>query len=257
MERIEGRTVFGSDPEAYDQARPAYPERVFDVLRERCGLRHGTAVFEIGPGPGTATRRLLELGARPLVAIEPNPAFAAYLDEATRGAVRLVVEPFEDAELPASSFDLGAAASSFHWVDPQVGLAKVRRLLRPSGWWAMWANLNGDQTDADAFHRATRHIFGPPEKHPCGGMLDSDDGLRRLADAGFEDAEYELVRWSCTFDSASIRSLYATFSPIARREADERERILDAVAEVAATEFGGVVDRTMLTPLYTARAPAG
>ena len=40
-------------------------------LYGRCGLAHGTAA--IGAGPGTATRRLLDLGADPLVAIEPIP----------------------------------------------------------------------------------------------------------------------------------------------------------------------------------------
>jgi SAM-dependent methyltransferase len=257
VERIEGRTVFGADPAAYDRARPGYPEGVFDVLRERCGLGVGTAVFEIGPGPGTATRRLLELGARPLYAVEPNPAFAAYLDTSTHGAVSLLVEPFEEAELPASAFDLGAAASSFHWVDPAIGLAKVRRLLRPRGWWAMWANLNGDQTDADLFHRATQHILGPRAAGPFGTLLDSDARLLELANVGFEEATYELVRWTCTFDTAAIRALYATFSPIARREPAERERVLDAVAEVAADEFGGLVERTMLTPIYTAWRPLG
>jgi SAM-dependent methyltransferase len=257
VERSEGRTVFGDDPAAYDRARPGYPERVFDILRERCGLGDGAAVFEIGPGPGTATRRLLESGARPLYAVEPNPAFAAYLDTSTHGVVSLLVEPFEEAELQASSFDLGVAASSFHWVDPTVGLAKVRRLLRPRGWWAMWANLNGDQTDADPFHRATQHIVGPPAPGPFGTLLDSDARLGELTAAGFEDAAYELVRWSCTFDAAAIRALYATFSPIARREPTERERVLDAIAEVAVDEFGGVVERTMLTPIYTARRPLG
>ena len=33
----------------------------------------------------------------------------------------------EDAELRVPSFDLAAAASSFHWVDEDVGLATVSR----------------------------------------------------------------------------------------------------------------------------------
>ena len=65
FDRSVGRNVFGRDPALYARARPGYPERVFEVLRERCGLRPGAAVLEIGPGPGSATRRLLELGARP------------------------------------------------------------------------------------------------------------------------------------------------------------------------------------------------
>jgi SAM-dependent methyltransferase len=257
FDRSVGRNVFGRDPALYDRARPRYPEQVFDVIRERCGLRPGTAVLEIGPGPGLATRRLLELGASPLVAVEPNQALAGYLAESTQGAVTIVQAPFEEADLPDSSFDLGMAASSFHWVDSAVGLEKVRRLLRPGGWWAMWWNVHGGQNPEDAFHLATLQLLEPLEGQPWNRdrpyASDVRDRIADLRTADFENAEAELIRWRKRFDTAGIRDLYSTFSPIARLPDAEREALLDAVADVAAREFGGVVDRPMLTPLYTAR----
>ncbi len=45
-----GRQAFGADPGAYHAARPAYPDWVFKILRDRCGLKHDMAVFEIGAG---------------------------------------------------------------------------------------------------------------------------------------------------------------------------------------------------------------
>jgi SAM-dependent methyltransferase len=255
LQRSDGRIVFGRDPALYDRARPGYPERVFELLRDRCGLREGSAVLEIGPGPGTATRRLLALGADPVVAVEPNPALAAYLDEATSGAVALVVAPFEEAELPDSSFDLATAASSFHWVEPEAGLSKVRRLLRSGGWWAMWWNMHGDQTAADPFHQATTVLLGPHVASRW-SALDADARFADLAAAGFVELEHEVVRWTATFDTAGTRDLYATFSPIARLPETEREVLLDAIADVAATQFGGSVARPMRTPIYTARSPA-
>ena len=66
----DGRHLFGNDPTTYAQARPDYPEALYDRLVTRCGLRPGTSLFEIGPGPGIATRRLLSLGASPLRAID-------------------------------------------------------------------------------------------------------------------------------------------------------------------------------------------
>src|SRR5579859_5881772 len=82
MSRIsiaEGRRLFGYDPSSYAAARPDYPAGLYDRLVERCGLRPGMPVFEVGAGTGLATRRLLELGASPLVAIEPDPTLAAFL----------------------------------------------------------------------------------------------------------------------------------------------------------------------------------
>src|SRR5512142_2491024 len=132
LDRSLGRSAFGADPASYDAARPAYPERVYEILRDRCGLAPGTPAFEVGPGSGIATRRLIALGADPLVAVEPDPRLAAWLRKTIHGPALQVVEaPFEDAELPEGRFRLGCAATVFHWLDPHAALAKVARLLQP------------------------------------------------------------------------------------------------------------------------------
>jgi len=113
MDRQFGRQAFGIDPGGYHAARPAYPDWVFEVLRERCGLAPKVAVFEIGPGTGTATQRLLELGADPLVAVEPDDRLAGFLRETIPDeALTVVISTFEDAVLPEASFDLGPSPSS-------------------------------------------------------------------------------------------------------------------------------------------------
>ena len=254
QKRSEGRRLFGRDPAAYDRARPGYPERVFDVLRERCGLRQGAAVLELGPGPGTATRRMLELGADPLVAAEPNEAAAEYLVEAMGGAVDVLVAPFEEVRL-SRSFDLVVAATAFHWIDPERGLPKLIAALRDGGWFAMWSNIHGDLAGDDAFHLATAELLGPTPEAPWPRFTDEQANREMLASVGFVDVEYELVRSSTRFDPEGIRALYATFSNIERRPSEEREAVLDGLARIAAAEFGGVVERAILTTLYTARKP--
>ena len=255
MERSEGKRVFGLDAAGYERGRPGHPERVFDVLRERCGLGPGTSVLEIGPGTGQATRRLLELGADPLVAVEPDSALAEYLSSATDGKPRVLVATLEDAELPAANFDLAVAASSFHWVDPERGLASVQRALRPKGWWAMWWTLFGDNTRPDPFREAIAHVVGGLTASPGGSGFsrDPEAGLTALANAGFVSCEHEIVRWSHEWNAAGIRALFATFSPIARLEESRREAILDEIARVADDDFGGRVVKPVHTPLYTAR----
>ena len=113
-----GREAFGADPGSYHLARPAYPDWVFEVLCYRCGLAHGAAIFEIGAGTGTATRRLLDLGANPLVAIEPDARLATFLRETIEDrALTVVFSPFEDAAFRQASFDLGVSATAFHWLN--------------------------------------------------------------------------------------------------------------------------------------------
>src|SRR6266540_6750627 len=107
------RRLFGGDPGGYDRAQPDYPSRVYEILTARCGLRSGAATLEIGPGTGLATRRLLALGADPLVAVEPDARLAGFLAEVVQGAptaIDIRVVPFEEVELPPASFDLVASA---------------------------------------------------------------------------------------------------------------------------------------------------
>lgn len=264
LELNDGRRVFGAVAATYDGARPRYPDAVFELLREHCGLGPGTRVFEVGPGTGLATRPLLAAGAA-VVAVEPDGRMAAVLrDSAGPERLQGVVAAFENADLPEAGFDLGCAATAFHWLDQRPALAKVTRLLRPGGYWAMWWHVFGDPEQPNPFHDATQQLLAPlgtNPSHPKGRTqhfgLDREDRMADLESVGqFEDLDFELLRWTLVVDAEQVRALYATFSHIAVLEEGKRERILDGLHEIAATQFGGRVERHMLTPLYTCRRKA-
>ena len=173
------------------------------------------------------------------------------------------MSPFEDAALPAASFDLVTAATSYHWLDPDLALPKIVRILRPRGWLALWWNVFGDPDEPDPFHDATEPILRDLAPSPFEGTtgisfgLDVAARIAELARHGFEDIEHEAIRWTLTLDAAATRRLYSTFSNIARLPDARRERILDAVERVADVEFVGHVERRMVTPVYTARSIDG
>src|SRR5262249_38175362 len=152
------------DAAAYDAARPEYPERVYELLRERCGLRPGARTLEVGAGTGLATRRLVAAGAD-VLAVEPDASMAALLP----AAAQVQAAAFEDVELDPASFDLAVSATAFHWVDEPVGLRRVARALRPGGWFAQWWNMFGDPDQLDAFHLATQSIVGGLAEGPSRG----------------------------------------------------------------------------------------
>jgi len=260
--REEGRRLFGADPAGYDLARPGHAERVYEVLVARCGLRRGARVLEIGPGTGQATRRLLELGAKPLVALEPNSVLASFLRNALGDRVDVHETTVEDADLDPASFDLAAAASSFHWVEEDLALSRILDALRPGGWVALWWTLFGDGNVPDAFVEATSPLLEGLRLSPTAGeegrprhALDTEARSSALASAGFVAVDHELARWDASWDTAGIRALYGSFSPLLRLEEDRREEILDAIALVAERDFGGRIGRTLTTALYTARRP--
>jgi SAM-dependent methyltransferase len=258
LDRHFGRTAFGGDAAGYDAIRPPYPDWVYRVLCERCGLATGTATLEIGAGTGTAARRLLELGANPLVAVEPDARLAAYLRKACPNpALRVLVEPFETAALDDATFDLGVSATSFHWLEENTAMGKVARVLRHGGWWAMVWNVFGDDSRPDPFHDATRNLLAGPASPSAGQAgvpfaLDAPARLAALEQAeAFEAIEHQSSRWSLILDPDQTVALYATYSNVTARA--DRAQLLAELRRIAIGQFGGRVVRNMTTVLYTAR----
>ena len=262
--RSFGRQAFGEDPANYDAARPDYPDWVFETLRERCGLGPGCAAFEVGAGTGKATRPLLAAGADPLFAIEPDARLAGYLRAAAASpALHVINAPFEAAELPRADFDLGLAATSFHWIDALAGLMRVAALLRPGGWWAMVWNVFGDDSRPDPFHDATDALLNDGPKSPSqsakgtSNALAVSDWMSAFGRCGaFEDVAARVEPWELVIDPDQVVALYSTYSNIVAYPPDERRHVLAELRRIAADEFGGRVVRNMITILYTARRRA-
>ncbi len=253
-----GRVAFGDDPGSYHLARPGYPDWVFETLRERCHLAPGTTTFEIGAGTGAATRRLLDFGAKPLLAIEPDPRLVTFLRKSIQDtALSVNASAFEDAAIERASFDLGVSATAFHWLHEDTALIKVAELLRPGGWWSMVWNVFGDNIRPDPFHEATNALLNGPSGPSAGSReipfaLDAAARVAALERTGVFDAiEHQASDWSLVLDPDQTVALYETFSNINIRP--DREAILAELGRIARDEFRGSVTRNMTTILYTAR----
>jgi hypothetical protein len=260
IDRAEGAHAFGNNPDEYHRSRPAYPERVFEILQQRCGLQPHCATLEIGAGTGLCTQKLIECGAFPLVVVEPDERLAAFLTRTLR-EVDVRVSTFESVDLPSEEFDLATSASAFHWLDEAKSLAKVGELLRDEGWWAVWWNLFFDVSRTDEFHKATRSLLGGLDQSPsyCPNerpsfAMDTEVRISQMKAADvFDQIEFEDLRWSVFLDAPRVRELYGTFSPISRLDRVERERLLNQLEQVAERDFGGSVELYITTPIYTAR----
>ncbi|HVU94618.1 MAG TPA: methyltransferase domain-containing protein [Puia sp.] len=274
IHREFGRQAFGDDPARYHAARPAYPDWVFERLRERCGVGPGIAGFEVGAGTGIATRRLLEMGIDPLLAIEPDERMAGFLREsfgfgapgvagepavatgAETGALHVLCSTFEDAVLPEGGFRFGVSATAFHWVEEGPGLERVARLLSPGGWWAVMWNVFGDLDRVDPFHEATKELLdGYTNVSMLGGVpyaLDTAARSRALEQAGaFDIIECEHRPWALHLDTEAAVALYSTYSNIQVRP--DRDAVLVELRRIVREEFGGRITRNMVTSLYLAR----
>ena len=263
-ETAGGHNLFGQDAAGYQAGRPGYPDALFHILIGRLRLDQRSSVLEIGPGTGQATRELLGLGVGSLTAVEPDPHLARHLTDGLErerddGRLRVIQSRFESAPLDPASFDAAIAASSFHWVDPQVGLARVKALLKPRGHFGLWWNIFHDMSGATPWSSAIRPFFAsltmPPsfvgDSHYS---LDVDARVAELEAAGFTDVEHMMFRQPIVLTAARVRAFYASFSPVLRLPPAERSAWLDEISGLVDREFGGSIEHEVLTSLFTCRA---
>ncbi|WP_045877377.1 class I SAM-dependent methyltransferase [Pseudofrankia sp. DC12] len=133
------RSLFDPLVDAYDAARPTYPDTLFDDLERLAGRPiAGTDVVEVGAGTGIATRGLLDRGAR-VVPFDIGASMLGRLRERTPG-IPAALGDGEALPLRAGVADLVCYAQAWHWMRVPAAAAEAARVLRPGGALAVWWN---------------------------------------------------------------------------------------------------------------------
>jgi ubiquinone/menaquinone biosynthesis C-methylase UbiE len=118
---------FGAAADAYERARPSYPDEAVDWL-----LPAGAhTVLDLGAGTGKLTRAQVARGLD-VIAVEPIDEMRATL-EATLPEVHALKGTAEDIPLPDQSVDVITVAQAWHWVDIERATAEAARVLKPGG----------------------------------------------------------------------------------------------------------------------------
>lgn len=260
IKKSPGARTFGGEPAAYDAARPPYPADVFAWLRDACDLSPNVRCFEIGAGTGLATRPVLAMGVKSILAIEPDPALAGFLGDRSGPNVATMICRFEDAALKDASFDFAFAATAFHWLKRMTALKACLAALRPGGWFAMWWGVYHNPQAPDDFDVATAHLFEGLEQSPrMGGgtpfALDVKARLGEMRKAGFVDVQHRPFTSRHDFTPERIAALYGTFSRVQIAPEETRRRLLAQVERIAREDFGGRVLRDVVTSAYIGRRP--
>jgi SAM-dependent methyltransferase len=257
-ERDALRATFDADAQAYDRVRPVAPDHVFDDVIQVAGLRPGSAVLEVGPGTGQATRPLAARGLR-VLALELGPRLAAQARRNLAGfaAVEVVTSAFEAWDPGSARFDAVFACNSFHWVDPAVRFHKSAALLRPGGHLIVLATPWVIPTGADRFWWDVQDDYaaaGAGRVDPATAHPDrvGDLGAAVHASGLFEEPVIRRYPFAVTFTAdeyalnVSTRSDTKQMPPGAQADliGQIRRRILDR---------GGTVTAHLLAVLTVAR----
>ncbi len=215
--------------DAYDAARPSYPDDVYDAL----GPLRGLLVLEGGAGTGIATRALASRGAR-VVAYEIGVAMLARAVARSPGLPAVVADgarlPFRDG-----CADLICFAQSWHWLAAEQRRSEVARVLQPGGRWAAWwshATADGE-TWFDATWDLIEGVCPPVHR----SQRDTDWGAELRASGSFDVGDRIDVPWVREVSvDAWIQDLSSHSFVMALRE-DARSSLLDAIRDAAARAF--------------------
>ncbi|MCC6943872.1 MAG: class I SAM-dependent methyltransferase [Thermomicrobiales bacterium] len=262
QERNRRKQTFDAIAALYDRARPGYPDELFDDVVALSGIPAGGRILEIGPGTGHATLPFAQRGYR-IDAVELGSELAAVWQRnlAAYPNASITVGSFEAVDLPDRSYDLAIAASSFHWIDPDVGLSRVAAALKKDGVVALWWNRRPMSNIDRAFLDACAPIYQRNAPHLATETngAESGDGARRpssvlLEESGLFGAVTERqYAWEHRFDADEYTHYLSSFSPYQVLEPDVRSRLLDAIHDLIETQFDGSVTRAIVTYLYMAR----
>ena len=152
--------AFGSVAEEYDRFRPSPPPAALDwLLPERVAL-----AIDLAAGTGALSRALLAW-ADEVIAVEPDARMRAVLARRLP-SVRLLAGRAESLPLPDASADAVLVSSAWHWLDTDVAVPEIARVLRPGGWLGiLWTGLDREDPRVAALWEVARTLSPHPAGH--------------------------------------------------------------------------------------------
>ncbi|ACZ31377.1 Methyltransferase type 11 [Xylanimonas cellulosilytica DSM 15894] len=212
---------FSTGADTYAAVRPSYPDATVDWLLP-AGARR---VLDLAAGTGKLTASLVARGLD-VVAVDPSGPMLSHLEAALPG-VETHVATAEAIPLAEGTVDAVVVGQAWHWFDEGSASAETARVLRHGGtlgivwndrdtsvdWVARFGEIlhRGDRLESVAAHDAP--VLGPE----------------------YDGVEHTAFRWSDEIETASLRALAASRSYFILLPEAEREALLAAVDELAAT----------------------
>ena len=252
------RRVFDKAAEAYDIARPSYPAELIDKLIELTQLPANARILEIGCGTGQITLPLAKHGYE-IVAVElgENLARIAESNLSTFPHVRIIRSSFEEWIADEPAFDLVLSAQAFHWIDPEIGYPKIRRLLKSGGHLAVVYNLFPGSTDSvyrdlDTVYRD--HFPQRDEQNEPQSLQENvERTLSSIRDSGlFGEPTVWETPWIETYTTDRHIKLLDTFSDHRSLNEAAQRRLYNNVRTII-DKHGRTIDRPLQATLFLAQ----
>jgi len=255
------RTTFNAAADLYQQARPEYPEPLYDTLVRATGIEAGDRLLEIGCATGKATIPLARRGFRiTCIEIGSELAAAARRNLNEFPGVEIIDSAFETWHPPgADRFDLVFAATAWHWIDPATRYQRACELLRSGGHLAFWSASHVIPHSGDPFFSEIQDVYEEIREGVPDGWAPIRPGYLPDSRAEIEESglfDVVAVRhfdWEISYNAEEYLKLLDTFSGHIAMEASKRDRLYAEIRRRLAQRSDGRLRRHWGAVLHVAR----
>ena len=196
-------------------------------------------LVDLGAGTGLLSRALSRRAGH-VIAVEPDDRMRAVLTGGVPG-VEAVRGTAEHIPLPAAAADGVYASSAWQWMDPELAVPEIARVLRDGGRFGLvWTTRETDIPWLRAANGSARHISRPgratspnPETRPDARLVSLPDG------SPFANIETETFRYSRPMTPADIVEMLTTYSAVITAEPEFIARGRERGTAALAAQFPG------------------
>ena len=244
---------------AYDRTRPRYPQAICDRVLELTQLSTNGSILEIGSASGIATVEFARRGFA-LVCLEPNLEACSLAQHhcSPYPQVEIVNSTFEAWQLQPASFDAVLAATSFHWLDPQIRHQKAAAALKERGWLILlWNTAPQPSYELCQLLEPAYQVYAPSIAS-YRAIATHQDNLSQIADAVidsgcFQNLLSEQLVCEVTYSIDSYLTLLTTLTPYIRLEAQARHSLLASIKELLTKNCGTTIALSYLSLMQVAQ----
>jgi SAM-dependent methyltransferase len=232
---------FGAVADDYDRLRPGPPGVAVDwLLPAQCRV-----AVDLAAGTGLLTRALA-LKVPQVVAVEPDERMRAVL-EARSPDAEVVEGRGEAIPMPDASADGVFVSSAWHWMDPELAIPEIGRVLRDGGrFGAVWTSRD---REAGWLRELDWVQWGQPGREEAGQLQPAGQDTARsrprhrevtLPDTGlFGNAETSTFGFTRAMTISDFVGMLATYSRLIVASPEDRTAALTRARGALEERFPG------------------
>ncbi len=235
--RAERAQSFGAIADDYDRLRPPPAEAAVDWL-----VPPGCQVaVDIGAGTGLLTRALARRVPQ-VVAVEPDERMRAVLAARSPG-VEVRAGRGEAIPLPDASADGVFISSAWHWMDPELALTEITRVLRDGGRFGLiWTSRDREVGWLRDLGRRRAPGAAPPDEQANGAPGRRPRQVDLPAGTALVNGVRASFAYTRTMTAADFIELHGTYSGVITASAADRAAELTRARAALEERFPGATD---------------